>query len=115
MSKILQATSDATGKVTVDGKIVAGAVVLSEGKQASSGVGLLDQDKFWYMTSSATDIVTTIDKLINVLTQLTTVLTAIDSKPTGGAGSAVTPVAVSAVANLNVIKTELTTLKGALK
>jgi hypothetical protein len=128
LSKVLQATCDATGKVTADGVIVAGAVVFSEGKQASSGLLLLEGETAFYIPSSATDIKTTLEKLISILTDVTSALTTLSTIATsigaGMSGSTTAPPptlgsnvsdVTAKVADLNTIKTALTTLKGALK
>lgn len=128
MSKILSATCDAQGKVTADGVEVVGAIVLSEGKQASSGVAVMDGTTVWYLTSSATDVKTTIEKLITILTDSAAALTEIGSALTAiGAGmtgpttapppSLPTSVVTitSKVTALNATKSQLETLKGALK
>lgn len=114
MSKILSATCDATGKVTAEGVQVVGAVVLSQGKQASEGVAVLDGDKVWYLTSSATDIKTTIEKLADALTKITTLFTAIGGGMTGPT-TAPPPSLPTTVAEINAIGMELTQLKEALK
>jgi hypothetical protein len=128
MSKILTATCDAQGKVTADSVVVDIAQVLSEGKQASSGILIIDGNKAWYMPSSATDIKTSIEKLIAVitdaaaaLTQVGTTLTSIGAGMTGPTtappGTLATDVVNinSKVTALNATKAELETLKGALK
>lgn len=115
MSKVLDATC-APGKiVSSEGFQVPSATVFSEGMQNSSGALILDKEKAWYFTSNASDIKTTLDKISLSLTQIATALTALDAKPTGGAGSAVTPVTVASVAQINVLKSEIDLLKGALK
>ena len=114
MSKILPATCDANGKVTADGVEVEGAIVLSLGKQASSGLLYLDADKAWYFPSSATDIQTTIDKVSQALEKIASILTSIGGGMTGPT-TAPPPTLVTDVATLNTIKGELDTLKGALK
>lgn len=128
MSKILDATCDASGKVTADGAIVPEATVLSEGKQASSGVLLIEEDRARYITSSATDIKTTIEKTITCLTDLSSALTEIATALTSiGAGmtgptTAPPPTLPTAVTNITskvsaiaTTKSELEQLKGALK
>lgn len=115
MSKVLLATCDASGKVTADGVQVDVAQVMSEGKQASEGTLFLDKDKGYYLPSSATDIKTTLEKVALALEQIAGALQAIDVKPTGGTGSAPSPAAASQIAQINSLKAELDTLKGALK
>lgn len=114
MSKILEATCDATGTVTADGVPVVGAVVLSEGKQASEGVAVMDGDKVWYLTSSASDVKTTIGKLSDAITKIATMFTSIG---TGMTGPTTAPPGTlpTDVAALNQMVVELTQLKEALK
>lgn len=128
MSRIFDATCDATGKVTADGVIVTSAEVLSEGKQASEGLLFMEGDQARYLTSSATDVKTTIENLIDVLTDVTAALTKVSTTLTSiGAGMTGPTTAppptlptdvldiTSKVTSLTAIKATLTTLKGALK
>lgn len=114
MSKILAATCDATGKVTADGVIVPGAIVLSLGKQASSGLLLLDADKAWYFPSSATDIETTLGQVSTALEKIANTLTSIGAGMTGPT-TAPPPTLATDVAAIMQIKAALDQLKGALK
>lgn len=128
MSRVIEATCDANGKVTADGVIVDGAIVLSEGKQASSGLLFMQGEKVVYIPSSATDIKTVIEKLVLViddlnasLNQLVTTLTAVGAGMTGPT-TAPPPTLASDLAQITVKVTSLTstksalnTLKGALK
>lgn len=128
MSKILDATCDATGVVTADGVAVTIAEVQSEGKQASSGILIIDGDKAWYIPSSATDIKTTIEKLITVIdkvsdaiTKTSTIFTSVGAGMTGPTTAPPPTLAADVlvltgkVTELAAVKTELNTLKGALK
>lgn len=114
MSKILSATCSAAGKVTAGGVEVVGAIVLSEGKQASSGLAVMDGENVWYLTSSATDIKTTIEKLTDSLTKIANMITSIGAGMTGPT-TAPPPTLAADVVALNLVITELTTLKGSLK
>lgn len=114
MSKILAATCDATGKVTADGVIVPEAVVLSLGKQASSGLLYLDGDKAWYFPSSATDIEATLGQLSTAIEKIANVLTAIGGGMTGPT-TAPPPTLPTDVAAILQIKAAIDQLKGALK
>lgn len=114
MSKLLAATADASGKVTADGVLVEGAIVLSLGKQASSGLLLLDGDKAWYFPSSATDIESTLTQLSTAIAKIADTFTAIGGGMTGPT-TAPPPTLPTAVAELMQIKTQLDQLKGALK
>ena len=128
MSKILDATCDADGKVTVEGVVVTDIEVTSEGKAASTGLVLIDQDRARYITSSAGDIALTIDQviasldsLVEVLNKIGTTFTSIGAGMTGitTAPPPTLPTDVSAIlasaGELTAIKTELETLKGGLK
>lgn len=142
MSKILAATC-VTGVVTCEGVVVNVAEVLSKGVGSSSGLLFLQGDKAYFIPSSATDIEATLtqviaalgqvktalDKTVSALTHAATASTAIDGKPTGGSGSAVTPVGTSEITGIGTdtalittaataidsAKSALTTLKGQLK
>lgn len=114
MSKLLAATADANGKVTADGVEVPGAVVLSLGKQASTGLLLLDTDKAWYFPSSATDIQSTLGHISMALEKIATILNSIGAGMTGPT-TAPPPTLPTDVIALNQIKGEIDTLKGALK
>lgn len=128
MTKILAATCSPASIVTAAGLPVAGAVILSEGKQQSSGFLVIDGDKIWYVASSATDIKTTIEKLVALLDKLSTVVTttstgliaagsALDGIA-GGSGTAVTAAGnnlTPIVSELASLKVEMNLLKGALK
>ena len=128
MSKILDASCSADGKVTADGAEVPEALVLSEGKQESTGVLFIDGDKPRYMPSSATDIKATLDNAVAAidsigpaLTKIATALTSIGAGMTGPTTAPpptlVTDVAeiTAKVAELNATKAQINQLKGALK
>lgn len=127
-TKVLDATANASGVVTAEGQTVPAAEVLSEGKQASAGVLLIEGEKARYLPSSATDIKTTIEKTVAViddvvasLNKLVTVLTAVGAGMTGPTTAppptlaADLAVITAKVATLNTTKADLNTLKGALK
>ena len=101
MSKILSATCDAQGKVTAESTQVVGAIVLSEGKKASSGVAVMDGDKVWYLTSSATDIKDLITAMTDITHQIAAIATALD-------GVTLVPgTATAAIAQLQAAAVEL--------
>lgn len=130
MSKVLPASCAA-------GVVLAGvpplplpaATVLSEGVGPSEGIAILDEDTVFYVPDTTPDLKATLDSLVNVLTQVkaaldkaVSALTTIDSKPTGGTGSAPTPAATVDIAAITTaataidgLKTTLSTLKGALR
>lgn len=114
MSKILDATCDAQGKVTADGVEVVGAIVLSEGKQASSGTAVMDGDKVWYLTSSATDVKATLEKMAAAITKIANMFTSVGSGMTGPT-TAPPGTLPTDVVELNQMVAEINQLKGALK
>ena len=114
MSKILSATCDASGKVTCEGVEIPEAIVLSLGKQASSGLLYIEADKAWYFPSSATDIESTLDEISKALEKIAAILQAIGAGMTGPTTSPPPTLATDLVA-LNMIKADVDTLKGALK
>lgn len=128
MSKIVDATCDAEGKVRIAGIEVKDAVIVSAGKQASTGLAIIDEGRVWYLPSSASDISTTIEKTITLieklneaLTKIGTTLTAIGGGMTGPTTAppptlAADVIEINAkVTALNAVKTELEALKDALK
>lgn len=128
MSKVLAATCSAAGVVTSDGVVVPGAEILSEGAQASSGVLILDKGLKTYLTSSAADVKSTLEKvstslddLASVLNTIATALTSIGAGMTGPttAPPPTLPTDVAEIASkataLAALKTQVDTLKGALK
>lgn len=109
MSKILNATCNATGVVTAEGQTVPAAVVLSEGKKQSSGVLLMEGDKATYVTSNASDIKSLIESLVTIINQIATIATGLDAV-TVSPGSAAASIAV-----LQTMKTQLEATKEQLK
>ena len=114
MSKLLPATADASGKVTCLGVVVPEAEVLSLGKQASSGLLLLDGDKAWYFPSSATDVEATLGQISLAIEKIANVLTAIGGGMTGPTTAPPPTLAVDVLAIMQ-IKAAVDQLKGALK
>ncbi len=128
MSKILDATANALGVVSVDGLVLPGAVILSEGAAASEGLAVLDGENVWYLTKTSPDLKSTLDNLIDVLSQLKTGIDKIGDTFTdvglGMAGSSTAPpptlgasvTAIKATATaIDAIKTDLQTLTDGLK
>lgn len=109
MSKILEASCDANGKVTADGAEVPEAVVLSLGKKASTGVLLLDGEKACYFPSSATDIQDLIENVVGIIDQTKLILAGLDAVSTSPGSQA------SNIAQLEVLKTQLDQTKEQLK
>lgn len=114
MSKVLEATCNASGEVQVGDVIVSEAIVLSLGKQASSGLILIDRGQAWYLPSSATDIETTLAKVSLAIDKIGSILNSIGAGMTGPT-TAPPPTLPTDVAALLQIKAELDQLKGALK
>ena len=128
MSRILEATCSADGKVTCLGVEVSDVIVMSEGKQASSGVLIIDGSLAKYIALSASDLKTTLvktssalEKVAEALTTVASTLTAIGAGMTGATtappptlGSSVSTIN-SKVSLINTLKTELNDLSGALK
>lgn len=114
MSKLLPATCSQASIVTADGVPVEGAQILSEGKQSSSGLLLIDGDKVWYFTSSASDLKTAIGKIADALQAAATGLNAAGTALDGIASGSGAPV-TAAASQITPLVTELTQLKEALK
>lgn len=114
MPRAVEATCVA-GIVKVGALAVPGTVILSEGVASSSGILVIDGDKKYYVAKTSPDLKTTLEKLVSVLGQLVTGLTALDAKPVGGVGSAPAPAAAAVITQLGVIQAEVTALKEALK
>lgn len=113
MSKILEATCEA-GVVTSEGAAVPGASILSEGIGESQGLLLMQGDKKTYVTSSAADLKTAIEKVVEAINKIGTVLTAIGAGMTGPTTAPPGTLATD-VSELVALATELETLKGNLK
>lgn len=128
MSKILAASCQ-SGVVSIDGVVLPDAEVLSEGVAASTGVAVLDEDTAFYLAKISPDLKSLIEQVVDVLTQVKTALdktasalTTVDAKPVGGTGSAPAPgaaadiTAISAASTqIDTLKTNLNTFKGALR
>jgi hypothetical protein len=112
MSKILEATCEA-GVVTSQGVAVE-ATILSEGMGASEGVLVLEGVQASYITSNASDLKTTLEKVVNALTKIGETLTAIGGGMTGPS-TAPPPALPANVAEINSLIAELSTLKENLK
>lgn len=128
MSKILNASCDASGKVTAEGFEVPEAVVMSAGQQSSTGLLIVDKKNVKYLTLNTTDLESLIDKtsaalddLSAAINKIALTLTSIGAGMTGPT-TAPPPTLVAdvaeitgKVAEITAIKIELDTLKGALK
>ncbi len=113
MSKILEATC-LNNIVTCEDSIVIGAEILSEGVGQSEGLLLMEEEKTHYITSNATDIKETIDKLNDLITKIVTVFSSIAGGMTGPT-TAPPPTLATDLAAITQINVELTTLKSMLK
>ncbi len=107
MSKILPATCDASGKVTIEGQVVA-STVLGQGKKASTGAALLEEGSSTYVPDTSSDLHDTIasvndlvQKLQDVFTQAVLAMQALDAVTTTP-GSASAAIALVTVKNLLV-------------
>ncbi len=106
---MLDATCDVTGLVTAEGATVVDAQVLSQGKKASSGVLLIDQDKARYLTSNATDLHDTISSLGDIIDKISVILTALDAESSSPGGQ------TANITALGLLKTTLVATKDTLK
>ena len=117
MSKVIEATCE-DGEVTALAVPVEVAEILSEGVAPSSGFILMQGDKVFYVAKTSPDLKTTLEKVVTALGKISTALTALDTAGfLIGATGAVpgTPVAGSAISDLDTAKTELETLKDNLR
>jgi len=114
MSNILDATCSASGEVTADGVKVPVAQLFGAGKQASSGILVLQDGKAYYIPISYSDLKTTLEKLSAAVGQIASTLTSIGAGMTGPT-TAPPPTLVTDVATLNSIKADVDQLKEALK
>lgn len=114
MSKIVPATATADGKVYVlETYLIEDAVILGQGKGASSGILILDGEERTYIPTVSGDIKTTIEKVIAALDQIGPALTAIGSGMTGPT-TAPPPALPTYVSQIAAVKTELSQLKESL-
>lgn len=109
MPRILAASCDQTGKVTIDGKVVTNAQVLSEGTKASTGVALLDGSDVTYVTSSAQDLKATIEAIDAMLQKIILIVTTLD------AGTLSPGAAAANIALLTTLQTQFALKKDMLK
>jgi hypothetical protein len=112
MSKILEA--NCVGKVVKVEGVPVEAEILSEGNGQSEGALLLEGQKAVYLTSNASDLKTTLEKVSNALTKISETLTSIGSGMTGPT-TAPPPALPANVAEINSLVAELSTLKENLK
>lgn len=127
MTKVLPATCQAQ-VVTADGLPLTGATILSQGVGSSEGIAVLDEDQSFYVADITPDLKTTLEKVIDALTQIKSGIDKIADTLTdiggGMAGSGTAPpgTLVASVTQIkqfattmDTAKTALNTLKGALR
>jgi hypothetical protein len=120
MSKILEATCE-DEVVTSNGVEVPMAEILSKGLGASSGALLIEGKKVWYITSSASDLEQTLDKLISVLGSIKSAIESFDSMvltttcPSGAGTTAPPTVAAGDITEIDGVISDLEELKDNLK
>lgn len=118
MSKILPATCDDQGQVFCEDYIVPEAIVMTEGKQSSEGILILDKDLARYLTTHTSDIKSLLEKISGALDQVASGLEGLDTAAflvaaTGGVASP--PIVASNISQIRSLKGELDDLRGALK
>lgn len=128
MSKALEATCDANGIVTAEGFQVPSAVILSEGKAASEGLLILEEEKATYVAKTSGDLKTSIENMVSALDAVASALTTVANTLTaiggGMTGSSTAPPPAlptnvsqinSKVSEIQSLKSEFESLKDALK
>ena len=114
MVKILEGIAVATVVTSTNGEIIAGCEIIGEGLGPSEGLIILSDVSAYYIPKTTPDLTTTIDKLIGILTPLSTALTGIQTSLLTGAtdngGASAVPVA-DAIVQLTLTTAELTALK----
>jgi hypothetical protein len=106
------------GVVKVGTLVVEDAIILSEGVAESEGTVFIDGEKIYYVAKTTPDVKTALTKLVTVLGHIATALQTIDSNGyliAADAGVPGPPINATNIANLNTVKTEIQTLKDALK
>lgn len=115
MAKILKAIVNDSGEVLFNNYKVNEGEILSEGKQASSGALLIDDELALYLTSNASDIKTTLTKVSEALGLIANTLKAIGNGMAGPGTAPPEPLLTNNVELLKTLKDELSELSGALK
>jgi len=111
--RILEATCLA-GNVKINGVLVPGVDVLSQGTKQSSGVAILDGDKVKYLVLAFDDLSETLNQVSGVLSTIASTLTAIGSGMTGST-TAPPPTLGASVSQINSVASALSALKDNLK
>lgn len=118
MSKVLRASCE-NFEVTI-GNAPAQEVdfLACEGKAESQGLAVLDEDKVYYLANTISDLKTTLEKVEDALTQVSSALNTLGGAGflVGATGAVPWPGSIaSQVSAINTAKTALTTLRGNLK
>lgn len=108
MSKVIIASCDAQGRITVGGLQVEG-LVLSEGKKPSQGLLVIDKGDVFYLPSSATDIKDLISNLVAIINQVAIICAGLDAASTSPGGQ------TANITALQTMKNQLDQTKEALK
>lgn len=89
MTQILDATC-VNGSVTSESVVVSDADILSQGTRSSEGILVIQDDEAKYLTSNAEDLQDAIDKLSDILDQVSSLVASIvnDSVFIPGSGGA---------------------------
>jgi hypothetical protein len=107
MTKITDAVC-AAKVVTIDGMPEPLAEILSDGTGPSTGIALIDKDKVYYLALNTSDLSSTLQHIIDIITQINLAFTAINATIIG-------PVTAPMITQLTAIQTLITTLKATLK
>lgn len=107
MSKFFEASCE-DGVVTYQGVEVP-AEILSAGLGSSTGLLFFQKDRAFYLPSSASDIDGLIERLVELTTQLETILSGLDAVSTTPGSQAAN------ITQLGVLKDELDESRGTLK
>jgi hypothetical protein len=117
LTRILDGTCEG-GTVTVHETPVDGPIILSEGQGASEGVLFFEKGKTYYIAKTSPDLETTLSKIVDALGAIASGIDSLDTRGflVGATGAVIGPPTLSStVAEINSLKDELNTLKGALK
>jgi len=110
VSKALLAVCDAEGKVTtVVGAAEIEADILSEGKQESAGIVLLDGTQATYITSNASDIKALIERIVAIVEKIELIATGVDAASNSPGGQ------TANITVLTLLRTQLNSTKDLLK
>jgi hypothetical protein len=105
--RYLEATCE-NYEVKINGKIVSDAVILSEGKAASTGFLILNLDKPYYIGKVTPDLKSTIQKVDDLLDLMNDLFSALTTSFAGGLAALDVGVFL---ANTSTLGAEITSLK----